>query len=190
MLTFCAAWFLQGFINLAPGFYAADKPLGMGLGAQTAGNLMLGAMLIGIPAPVIGGWAQDHLFNGNGKPVMIIGLIVSAIFAYLIVAPGIQLNTVLTVVCLIMAGAGIQCVYALIPAYISRTYPITLMGKMVGLWMGLGMVGGSLGVWLGGVCIKTFGNYYWAITLTAICSLVGCIFVMMLKTIKKEEARI
>ena len=122
---------------------------------------MAGVMIAGIVGPVIGGiLLQDKVFKGNSKPVMLIGFVLCAIFIYLTVVPAVYMNMTFLAVCLVLAGTGIQFTYALISVYVSRTYPVTIVAKVIGLWMGIGMLGGAFGVALGGVTIDRFGQMH------------------------------
>ena len=157
-MTFFAAWVMQGLYQLAPPYFAYSEPKGIGLGPIMAGNLMLGVMIAGIIGPVVAGLLQDKAFKGNSKPVMLMGFILCAVFAYLTVVPAVYTNMTFLVISLVLAGVGTQFTYALIPVYVSRSYPITIVAKVIGLWMGVGMFGGVAGVALG-VAIERFGKY-------------------------------
>ena len=45
--------------------------------------------------------------------------------------------------------------------YVSVAYPIHTAGKMLGLWMGLGMVGGAAGLFAGGIALARWGRWVW-----------------------------
>jgi MFS family permease len=187
-VVFFAAWVMQCMYNYIPPFFSADKPMGTGFGPVVAGNLTLAVMLPGMVAPVVAGLLQDRVFGGNSKPVMLGGFVLTAIFTYLVVVPAVYLNLPLLILCLILTGAGIQFVYGLVPAYVSKAYPVSIVGKMVGLWMGLGMFGGAIGLVLGGLTVGRFGSFYASLLMTAIASVAGLIFVAFLKKLTDGKA--
>ena len=54
MIFFLTAWAMQCLYGLTGAYLAADKPLGAGYGAMTAGQLMLGVTLLaGVTGPVL-----------------------------------------------------------------------------------------------------------------------------------------
>ena len=56
---------------------------------------------------------------------------------------------------LILAGFGVQFVMPTIFYFIPRVYPPQMVGKMSGIWMGLGTFGGVLGLYIAGITIKS-----------------------------------
>ena len=186
-VTFFIAWCLQATYNLTPSYLAADKPMGVGFGPMMSGKLMMAVMIAGIIGPVIAGLLQDKVFRGNPKPVMLIGFIL-CIFVYATVFPFVYTHLFLLVVSLILVGAGIQFVYPAIVVYVSAAYPIHTVGKMLGLWFGLGMFGGAAGLFAGGFALARFGNYNVSIMLIALAALFGFILALFLAKPKQLEA--
>jgi MFS family permease len=186
-VTFFIAWCLQTIYNLTPSYLAADKPIGVGFGPMMSGKLMMAVMIAGIVGPVIAGLLQDKVFRGNPKPVMFIGFILCA-FIYTVIFSFVYSNLFLLVVALILAGAGIQFVYPAIVVYVSAAYPIHTVGKMLGLWMGLGMFGGAAGLFAGGFVLARFGNYNVSIMLIALAAVIGFVLALFLPKPKQREA--
>ena len=178
--TFCAACVMQVLYNLVPAYFASPDPKGLGFDAVATGKLMFFALVAGIVGPIVGGLLQDKVFKGNSKPVMFIGFALCVVFAFLMAVPSVYTSSIFLIVCLLLVGAGFQFVYTLIPVYISRTYPLSTVAKMVGVWMGIGMFGGFAGIALGGVAIEQFGKYA-TVILISVAALVGFILVTMLK---------
>ena len=55
-MFFLTSWAMQCLYGLTGAYLAADRPLGAGYGAMTAGQLMLGVTLLaGVTGPIIGG---------------------------------------------------------------------------------------------------------------------------------------
>ncbi len=180
-VTFFAAWLMQTIYNITPTYLAVDKPLGVGYGPAAAGKLMIGVSLAGIFAPIIAGIIQDKVFRGNPRPFMFIGFILAAAFILLILAPAVYGNPPLLVACIVLASSGISIVYPAITVFISITYPMQIVGKMLGICMGLGSFGGAAGLFAAGLCVARFGNYEGAISLITLAGVVGFVFAVFLK---------
>lgn len=180
LVTFFSAWCLQTFWNLTPTYFAIDKPIGIGFGPMLSGKLMLAVMIAGMIGPVIGGVIQDKFFRGNAKPILLIGFILSSVFTYAILSPVVYTNMVVLVVCLILVGSGVAFLYPALVVIISGAYPIHIVGKMIGLWMGIGALGGATGMFVSGLAVAKFGNYNAAITQIALAAVVGFVFALFL----------
>ncbi|SPF46680.1 putative Major facilitator superfamily MFS_1 [Syntrophobacter sp. SbD1] len=184
IVTFFAGWCLQCVFSLMPGFLSADKPLGAGFGPMAAGQLMLAVTGAGIISPIIGGILTDKLFKGNVKPVMTAGLFLCPIVIYAIQLSAVHTVVYFLVTVLALAGMAVQVVYTAIFIYIAKVYQSQIVGRMTGLWAGAGAIGGVLGLFLGGLAVKTSGNYGLAITLVALAGLAGLVSALILPKAK------
>ncbi len=180
LLTFFTAWCFMSLYNLTPAYLAADKPVGVGFGPMLSGKLMLAVMIAGMIGPVFGGMLQDKVFRGNARPVLLIGFTLSCVFILTILSPVVYANMPILVVCLILAGVGNAFLYPAIVVFVSTNYPIQIVGKMLGLWMGMGAFGGAAGLFVGGLAVAKFGSYNLGITQTALSAVVGFIFALFL----------
>jgi MFS family permease len=188
LVTFFTAWCFQSLYNLTPAYFAADKPVGIGFGPMLSGKLMLAVMIAGMFGPVIGGLLQDKIFGGRAKPVLLIGFTLSCIFIYAILFPPIYTNMMVLIVCLILAGAGNAFLYPAIVVFISGTYPVHIVGKMLGLWFGIGAFGGAAGLFAGSLAVGKLGNYNVAISLVSLAAVVGFIFALFMVRPKYWES--
>lgn len=186
-IVFCNAWGLYCLYNLVPSYLAAEAPVGVGLGSVMAGQLSLALTLTGIFAMIAGGLFLDKVAQGNYRLAMIIGFLLTAIATYFILTPGVQNNIYLLVCCLLIAGWGVPFMNASISACIVSSYPAPMVGRMVGLWFGLGTFGGAVGIYLGGVSIARTGNFYWAILPISIAAVVGIVFSWFQQSIGDER---
>ena len=175
-IVFCNAWALYGLYNLVPSFLAAKVPVGVGLGPVVAGQLSLALTLTGIFSMIAGGLFLDKVAKGNYRLAMSIGFLLAAIATYFILTPGVQTHIYLLVCCLLIAGWGVPFMNASISACIVSSYPAPMVGRMVGLWFGLGTFGGAVGIYLGGISIARTGNFYWAIMPISIVAIMGIVF--------------
>jgi MFS family permease len=180
LVTFFTAWCFQSLYNLTPAYFAADKPVGIGFGPMLSGKLMLAVMIAGMLGPVIGGLLQDKVFRGRAKPVLLIGFALSCVFIYAILFPAVYANMAVLIVCLILVGAGNAFLYPAIVVFISGTYPVHIVGKMLGLWFGIGAFGGAAGLFAGSLAVGKFGNYNVAISLVSLAAVVGFIFALFM----------
>ena len=103
---------------------------------------------------------QDKVFRGNAKPVLLIGFTLSCVF--------ILCNPVSGRIHKYAGSCGLPntgwsrvnaFLYPAIVVFVSGTYPVQIVGKMLGLWMGLGAFGGAAGLFVGGLAVAKFGNY-------------------------------
>lgn len=176
LVTFFTAWTFFSLSNLTPAYLAADKPIGLGFGPMLAGKLMLAVMIAGMIGPVIAGMLQDKVFGGNARPVLLIGFALSCIFIYAILFPVVYRNMLVLVVCLILAGAVSAFLYPAIAVFVSETYQVQIVGKMLGLWLGLGILGGAAGNFFGGQAVMKFGNFTMALSMVSLAAAAGFIF--------------
>jgi MFS family permease len=171
-VAFFANWYLQTLYGLTPSFLSAAKPIGAGFGPITSGQLMLGVMIAGIIGPV-SGLLTDKTFRGNVKPVIVVGFLLCCIFIYLIQSPMVYSTIPLLLSTLVLAGIGVEFVFPGMYTYIAKACQLDVVGKMTGLWSGVGAIGGVLGLLLGGIAVNKVGNYSVAIILIACAGLTG-----------------
>jgi MFS family permease len=178
-VTFFTAWCMQTIYNMPP-TYLAVKPEGLGLGPDLAGKIGSSIGIAGIFAPIVGGILQDKVFKSNAKPLMYVGFVLCCLFSYAILLPFVYANHTFLVMALVLAGAGFAIVYPAITVYVAGAYPVSIVGKMLGLWFGIGAFGGAVGLFLGGLAVARFGNYNVAITLISLAGIAGFILLFFL----------
>ena len=88
---------------------------------------------------------------------------------------------------LILAGFGVQFVMPTVFYFIPRIYPHQIVGKMSGIWMGLGTFGGVLGLYIAGVTIKSQNSYHTTLVLQSLAGLVGFLLVLALEPAQKAS---
>jgi MFS family permease len=176
LVTFMSNWDMHCLYSLTPTFLSADLPTGAGYGAITSGQLMINVTVVsGIFGPMILGLMVDKVFKGRTKEVFLIGFILMFIFMYTIKVPFIYENKFLLSISLMMAGFGVQFVMPAIYIFISKSYRHQIVGKMTGLWMGIGAFGGVTGLYIAGKTLSFTGTYSIAFTLMSIAALVGIV---------------
>jgi MFS family permease len=187
-VTFFTSWCFQSLYNLTPTYFAAEKPVGVGFGPMLSGKLMLAVMIAGMFGPVIAGMLQDRVFRGHARPVLLIGFGLTSIFTYAILSPVVHANRGLLLACLILVGLGSMFLYPAIVVFVSGAYPIQIVGKMIGLWLGIGGFGTPAGLFIGGLAVARFGSYGAAIAQIAVAAVVGFVIALFMGRPKHLEA--
>ncbi len=188
LIAFMGNWGMQCLYGLTPTFLAVDKPTGAGYGAMTAGQLMLGVTLLGgVLGPMLCGVMLDKIFTGNAKLVFMIGFTLMCVFVYLLTMTAVTSRVPVLETVLILAGFGVQFVLPTVFYFIPRVYPPQIVGKMSGIWMGIGSIGGVLGLYIAGVTIKTQNSYHTTLVLQSLAALVGVLLVLALEPAQKAS---
>jgi MFS family permease len=179
-VNFFMGWSVMSVYNLVPAYFAADKPVGIGLGPMMSGNLMLAVMIAGIVGPVIAGMLQDKVFHGNPKPVILIGFALACIFIYPIQLSIVHDSLPILVTFLTVSGLGLQFLGPCIIVFVSKCYPIGIVGKMTGLTSFAGSLGGPAGQFACGLALAVFGSYNGPIMLMSLGGLAGFILALLI----------
>ena len=155
----CGVWTLQTFNSLTPGYLAVLPPMGLGLGALTAGKLMTTVLLAGIVASLVGGLLVDKVFGGRARPVILMGFVLIAVTPVLLIIPQIGSQRSALILCLILTGAGTPFINPVILGFAAKTFSPSVVGKVVGSWMSVAMFSGAVGVMLGAAVLDATGTY-------------------------------
>ena len=189
-ITFMALWGTQCLYAMTAPYLAAAKPIGAGYGTLAAGQLMLGVTLFGgVVAPISCGFLLDKAFRGNSKAVFLIGFGLLCACSYALTLPSVIGSVGPLEVSLILAGFGVQFVSTTIYYFIARAYAPQVVGKMSGIWMGIGTFGGVLGLYVGGLTLKIQGTYHPTLLLQSLTALIGFILVFFLAAAQKAGKR-
>jgi MFS family permease len=180
-IMFCNAWCHFCLYSIIPPFLSANAPAGVGLSPVLAGKLSMAVTFSGFFAFIAGGLFFDRVAKGNYRFAMMIGFFITAISSYFILISAVHSGLFLLVLCLLFAGWGMPFMNASISSCIVGNYPSKIVGRMMGVWFGLGTFGGAIGIYLGGVGIAKTGNFYWAIFPISIAATIGIVFSGFLK---------
>ena len=178
---FVNSWANQAFNDLTPGYLAIEAPIGLGMGPMTAGQYMMIYQLAFMVGSVLCGIVMKKVFNGNARPVLLICSILAAVFALSVKLPIIYSNSTALLICLILTGLFLSSINPTIQAFISMHYPKSIIGKIGGMAMGIGIFGGTAGVAAGSVALHTTGTYQLSILIVAAILLVGFVFALGMK---------
>jgi len=185
---FLDSWEYQAFNDLIPNYLAIESPVGLGLGVTGAGNLMLICTIAYMIGSIMSGIISEKVFGGRARPVVLIGFIVSAVFAFALKFPAIYSNKTTLLLCLILVGFWAAVVNPQVCAFIAKNYPEHISGKLAGLAMALFGFGATIGIAAGSYALHTTGFYQMSINLVVVAAIAGVIAALALKPPKVFSA--
>ena len=190
LVAFMANWDMQCLYSLTPTYLAADKPIGVGYGAMTAAQLMIGVTLLaGILGPLVCGMLLDKVFKGSTRPVLLMGFALMCVFVFLLTVPAIVGNIPVLEIVLILAGFGPQFVLPAIFYFIASSYAPQVVGITSGIWMGVGTFGAAMGLFVAGITIKSQHSYLPSLAMQTLTALVGFLLVFALIAARKSAVQ-
>lgn len=166
-------WVGLSFNSLSPGYLAVDAPAGAGYGPQGAGNLMLLFTLAGIAGPPLGGFLIDKLFDGQSRPLVVIGWILGALCYTAILLAPVSGNRLVLATVLMAAGLANPFLNVTLMSYAAKVFPPQVVGRVCGLWLSLSFLAGSAGVMVCSLALRATGSYTLPLLIIGISSLVG-----------------
>jgi sugar phosphate permease len=175
-------WALQAINDLTPGYFAIAAPVGLGWGPAVAGKLMMLFMAMFMIGSLVSGWMLRYVYRGNTKVQIMLAFLLTAIYFFVrfeeVTGQGPNpLLVTLAVVSGFFLGQGISpCM-----GFIARTYPEHITGRVGGLAMGLGLIGGTVGIGAGSSALTATGTYQVSILIVTIVAIVGFVLAMWLK---------
>jgi len=181
LLMSTVTWIFQGFNDLTPGYFALEKPVGLGYGPMTAGKLMSLVQIAFIVGSISTGFILEKVFRGRVRPVITMGYALFAVFAFSIIFPAVWGSMSVLPVCLAIAGFFIGLVGANVIAFASKKYPAHIAGKLVGMWLGVGLFGGLAGILAGATALHKTGNYHASIIIVCVIAVIGLGLAFFLK---------
>ncbi len=175
-------WLIQGINDLTPGYFAVQPPVGIGWGPMVAGQLMMIFQFVFMVGSLVSGWLNNKVYKGNTRLQVMVAFILTSIYFFVKFSgvTGHGPNPLLLFVMIITAffmGQGI----ATIMAFIAENYPEHITGKVGGMSMGLGLIGGVVGVGFGSTALTKTHTYQVSILIVTIVALIGFFVAMALK---------
>lgn len=157
-LAILDTWYQQAFNDMAPGFYAVDPPVGLGLGPMGAGgNLMwagYASMLGGLVAPLV----VEKLFKGKPRIPLFIVCTLSAVLMLCMRFMTPESGSLLIILPALMLFFS-SFVNPTIFGFIAKHYPHSVAGRIGGIASGLAIVGAVLGLIVGSTILHFTGAY-------------------------------
>jgi MFS family permease len=180
LCVFFQCWVMQAFNDLTPVYLSAPAPLGAGHGVLLAGRFMGLVQVSFMVGSVAGGFLLGRVFKGKSKVVIGLGYAGAAIFALSVRSPLVYGNLQVLPICLILAGFFQGMIIPTAMAFIATNFPSNIVGKMTGIWMGVGILGGSVGVIVGATLLHKTGLYHASIITVSLVALCGFLFSLFL----------
>lgn len=178
---------MQTVFSLTPSYFSEPAPVGLGLGPMAGGSLTTILQVASVIAPVAGGYVAGKYFNGRPG-----GIIVTAM-ALVIVYGALQFQAVynqnaLLVISLILPGLGIGMLMPMLQTRIAESYDRRVVGRMNGLWLGIGSFGGTVGLFVSARVLAATGNYIAVINVIALVAVIGLILAAILNRGKEQRS--
>jgi MFS family permease len=171
----CGVWTQQAFNSLTPGYLAVLPPMGLGLGAVASGSLMTAVLLSGIVASLVGGILVDKVCGGHARPIVLIGFVFITICPVLMLVPHIYNQKSALILCLVLTGAGTPFINPVILGFAAKTFPPSVVGRVVGTWMSAAVFSGAAGVMAGAAALGSTGNYHVSMEILSAVAVLGAL---------------
>lgn len=186
-MGFFDSWAQQTYNALMPGLYAADPPIGLGLGAMGSTKLTLSAffMMFGTLMPPI---LTEVIFKGNPKPTIFIGLAVAgaAILTVLTLTPETGDLMLIGMPCVVLFFSSF--VNPTIFGYVSKYYPSDIVGRLGGIMIFFFTIGSTIGQGISGALLSRSGFYSSSMILMTVICFIGALLVFFLRPPRGFEA--
>ncbi len=184
---FLSCWFFTGFNDLTPGYIAIEPPTGLGYGPMIAGKLMGIYQLFFMIGSIAVGFIFEKVFRESARVTIGIAYVISGVLAATIMLPAVAQHVPVLAKVLPVIGFFAAWVMATAIAYISLNYHHSVVGRVTGLAMGIGLYAGIPGIIVGSTALKLTGNYHTSITIVSVVAILGAILVQFLKPIASKE---
>ncbi|MBP2651850.1 MAG: transporter transrane protein [Firmicutes bacterium] len=179
-------WVTMAFADLMPAYLAVLPPVGVGMGAITAGKLMSVVTLSTMVFSLVGGFIIDKVFNGNSRRVILIGWVVGAIAFPAIMFPVVHSNYPVLILFLAFAGLLQAFVGPALMGFGAKTFSPTVIGKVIGIWMLSGGIISAVGVSVGSIALRSTGNYSLSMVIMVGLAILGFIITLFLRQRKND----
>jgi len=175
LLTFVILWVADSIGGLTPSYLAVARPVGVGYGPMAAGQLMAVALVGVIIGPLLAGIFLD--WGLKPRSVLLLGFAMSSAFFFIqysfVHGNKLVLVACLTVICIAIAGA-----LSTILVLGAATYERHIVGRVVGVWLGIGNIGGAAGLFVHAEVLKRSGYYIGVIDLITVAIVLGLVLAL------------
>lgn len=185
-ISFATMWIMQTVFSLTPSYFSEPTPVGLGLGPMAGGSLTTILQIASIIAPIVGGFIAGKYFDGRPGGLIITGMLLAITYGALQFS-GIYNQHILFVLFLILPGIGIGMLTPMLQAKIAESYHPSVVGRMNGLWLGIGSFGGTVGLFVSANSLAATGSYVAGINIIVLVALVGFILAEFLNHNKKQR---
>jgi MFS family permease len=169
--------FVTGFTfnDLAPGFLAVARPVGLGLGSVQAGNFVSLIMWSGLIAPALAGFLVDRVFSGNPKKVMVLGWALT-LLPPLVVVPLVHRSSPLLITLFVFGGFAQPIVSIALMSTAARLFAADVVGRVAGMWLSISFFAGAFGTMLGSYALHISGTYLLPIAAVFVGNVLGLLY--------------
>lgn len=185
-VTFATNWLMQTIFSITPSYFSETAPTGLGLGPLIGGSLTTIMQIASIIAPVIGGYVAGRYFNGRPGGIIITAMLLVITYGALQLEVIYQTHS-LFVLFLILPGIGIGMLMPMLQAKIAEVYPAGIVGRMNGLWQGIGSFGGTVGLFVSTQVLVTTGVYRSVINTIVLVAIVGSVMAILLNRVRSSK---
>lgn len=181
MTIFCMSWFFNAVNDLTPVYLSAEPPLGMGHGIMNAGSFMGLLQIASMVGSTLSGFILGKVFKGSVRTACGVSFLFMALTVFALKSPAVAGNLKVLPACLFLLGFFEGWIVPNCIAFLAMNFPGHVVGKLVGLWMGLGFTGGTLGVMVGAALLNFTHRYQASLMMVGIVSIIGFVLSCFLK---------
>ncbi|MBI5601957.1 MAG: MFS transporter [Deltaproteobacteria bacterium] len=180
--VFLFNWLTQAVNDLTPGYFALAAPVGVGFGITVAGQLMMMFLAMYMIGSLVSGWLNRYVYRRSTRLQVMFAFILSGIYFFVKFSgvTGSGPNPLLLVIMAITAffmGQGIPTIMG----FIAKNYPEHITGRVGGMSMGLGLIGGVVGIGFGSSALTKTGTYHASILIVTIVAVIGFVVAWWLR---------
>ncbi|MCL2492597.1 MAG: MFS transporter [Clostridiales bacterium] len=198
LVIFCGSWLLNVINDLTPN-HLGDTFIGLGWGPANGGTVLSMFSLAYLVGSIVAGILLMTLFRGKYRLHNTIAFIIGAAVILMVIMPQFVnpnpaqpgMPPAPLIVAMIVAGFFMSMPIVIVQAFVANNYPKQLTGRIGGMSMGIGFLGGTVGVAVSSMTLVATGHYDLSIIIVSIASVIGAILGIWLKrprAFAEEEA--
>nr|WP_320134094.1 MFS transporter [uncultured Holophaga sp.] len=181
LAIFCMSWAFNAINDLTPVYLSAQPPLGAGHGILVAGKFMGLVQLSMMAGSALSGFILSRFFRGHVKAACMLAFAVMALSVFGLKTGAVTSKLRALPLFLFLVGFFEGWIIPNCITFVSMNFPGSIVGKTVGIWMGVGMMGGTAGVVVGAALLHHTGLYQASLTTIGIVCLAGLLCSSLLK---------
>jgi MFS family permease len=116
---------------------------------------------------------MDKVFGGKARPVVLMGFAMIAVCLILLMLPQVYNQRPYLILCLILIGMGTPFINPIVLGFGVESFPPTVVGKVIGIWMSVARLSQAAGVSLGAYALKVTGNYHLSMEIVSAVAVLG-----------------
>ena len=178
---FCLVWCMNAFNDLTPVYLSAVASLGAGHGLMKAGQFMGLLQVSMMVGSALSGFLLERLFKENVKAMCMVAFPILGLIVLSLKSAAVAGNPRLLPILLVVYGFFQGWVVPAVCTFASLHFPARIVGKIVGIWMGLGFMGGTVGVIVGAACLHHTGLYQASLLTIGVVAFCGVVCASFLR---------